>query len=402
MFFNTLLMALSEIRRNAMRSFLTMLGVVIGVGAVIALVTVGDGTTLSVKESISSLGENLLMVRPGAGRHRGGGRTAATPFDNKDADAIRRDIAGAAAVAPTMSKSMLVVVGNKNWSTTVSGSTPDYLVARSFQVGKGRGMTAQEVKSGRTVCLLGATPAKELFGSGDPVGSAVRLGKVSCQVIGVLASKGSGAMGMDNDDTILMPLKAFQQRIAGSRDISMIYVSVAADRSTAAVKQQIEALLRERRRIAPGAPDDFNVRDVAEIVAAVSATTKMLTALLAAIAAVSLLVGGIGIMNIMLVSVTERTREIGIRLAIGALGRDVLLQFLIEAMVLSTLGGLLGVAFGLLGGYGATRAMSVPFVVSPQVIAGAFIFSAVIGVVFGFLPARKAASLDPIDALRHE
>ncbi|MBW2525449.1 MAG: ABC transporter permease [Deltaproteobacteria bacterium] len=401
MMIGTLLMALSEIRRNAMRSFLTMLGVVIGVGSVIALVTVGDGTTAGVKQSISSLGENLLMIRPGAHR-RGPARSAASPFEVADADAIREEIAGAAAVAPSGSKQMLAVYGNQNWSTSVTGTSADYFAIRGLELGEGRLINASDVKAGRPVCVIGATPAKELFGSTDPLNESIRLGKLSCKVVGVLASKGSGSMGMDNDDTIVLPLRTFQQRIAGSRDVSMIYVTVSDDRPTSNVKMQIEALLRERRRIAPGAENDFDVRDVAEIIETVSQATGMLTALLAAIAGVSLLVGGIGIMNIMLVSVTERTREIGIRLAIGARGRDVLLQFLIEAMVLSTIGGGLGVALGLGGGYAATNAMDVPFIVSPQIVAVAFLFSAFIGVLFGFLPARKAARLDPIDALRHE
>ncbi|RLB56032.1 MAG: ABC transporter permease [Deltaproteobacteria bacterium] len=401
MILGTLWMALSEIRRNAMRSFLTMLGIIIGVGSVIALVTIGDGTTASVKQSISSLGDNLLMVRPGAHR-RGPSRSAASSFELADADAIRRDIAGAAAVAPSGSKQQLVVYGNQNWSTSVTGSTTDYFTVRGFEIDQGRLMNAADVRGGRPVCVLGATVAKELFGSGEALDESIRVGKLSCRVIGVLESKGAGTMGMDNDDTIVLPLKTFQQRIVGNRDVSMIYVSVAADRSTSNVKMQIEELLRERRRIAPGAEDDFNVRDVAEIIEMVSTTTAMLTALLAAIAGVSLLVGGIGIMNIMLVSVTERTREIGIRLAIGARGRDVLLQFLIEAMVLSTLGGLIGVGLGVLGAWAATNAMKVPLVVSPTIIAISFAFSAFIGVLFGFLPARKAANLDPIDALRHE
>jgi putative ABC transport system permease protein len=401
MLLGTLWMALSEIRRNAMRSFLTMLGIIIGVGSVIALVTIGDGTTASVKQSISSLGDNLLMVRPGAHR-RGPSRSVASSFEQADADAIRRDIAGAAAVAPSSSKQALVVYGNQNWSTSVTGSTEDFFVIRGFEIGDGRLINASDIKAGRAVCVIGSTPAKELFGSGDPLGESIRIGKFACQVVGVLASKGSGTMGTDNDDTIIMPLRTFQQRIVGNRDVSMIYVSVADDRSTSNVKLQIEALLRERRRIAPGADDDFSVRDVAEIIEMVSTTTAMLTALLAAIAGVSLLVGGIGIMNIMLVSVTERTREIGIRLAIGARGRDVLLQFLIEAVVLSTLGGFIGVALGVTGGWAATNAMEVPLVVSPTIVVISFAFSAFIGVLFGFLPARKAANLDPIDALRHE
>jgi putative ABC transport system permease protein len=405
MLWTTLLMALSEIRRNAMRSFLTMLGIVIGVGAVIALVTVGDGTTASVTASISAMGENLLTLSPGADRRRGPGApgaSSATPFEEADVEAIRREISGLAAIAPSAGKSLLVVYGNTNWRTTVTGTTPDFLVARGYQIDKGRAFSEAESRGGRPLCVLGLTTVKELFGGGDPTGSSIRLGKVACEVIGVLASKGAGTMGGDADDLVLMPLRAFQQRIAGNRNISSIYLSVAQGRSTTAVKAQVEGLMRERRRIAAGAADDFNVRDVQEIIEAVSGTTKTLTALLGAIAAVSLLVGGIGIMNIMLVSVTERTREIGIRLAIGARGKDVLLQFLVEAVVLSTLGGALGVTFGLGGAYAATRALAVPFLVSPSIVVLAFVFSAAVGVVFGLLPARKAAQLNPIDALRHE
>lgn len=400
MLLNTLLMALSEIRRNALRSFLTMLGVIIGVGSVIALVTVGDGTTASVKKSISSLGENLLMVRSGADR-RGITSVSAKPFEEKDAHLIKTQITGASAVAPNSTQTSLAVAGGKNWRTSVTGTVPDYFVARGFELAEGRPMTSSDVTAGRSACWLGATVAKELFGA-KALDQTVRLGKLSCEVVGVLEPKGAGAMGMDNDDVILMPLKTFQQRIVGNRDIQMIYVSVAKDRSTTAVKQQLELLLREHRRIGPGQSDDFTVRDVAEIVEMVSATTGALTALLAAIAAVSLFVGGIGIMNIMLVSVTERTREIGIRLAIGAVGHDVLLQFLIEAITLSTLGGLLGVALGLGAGYLATHAMAIPFTVSMKMVVLAFSFSAFVGVLFGYLPARKAAQLNPIDALRHE
>ncbi|HTM44022.1 MAG TPA: ABC transporter permease [Polyangiaceae bacterium] len=400
MLLNAFLMALAEIRRNALRSLLTMLGVVIGVGAVIALVTVGDGTTLNVQQSISSLGNNLVMVRPGADRH--GPSSAAQPFTEKDSDALAKQIPAAFAVAPSASKAMLAVFGNRNWRTTITGTNMAYFAARGFAVAKGRAMTAADAQSAHPTCWIGSTIATELYGATDPLGTSLRLGKVSCDVVGVLASKGSGIMGMDNDDLILMSLRAFQQRVAGNGDVTLIYVSVAEGRSTASTKSQIESLFRERRRITPGEPDDFNVRDVAEIVEAFSSTTVMLTALLAAIAGVSLLVGGIGIMNIMLVSVTERTREIGIRLAIGALGRDVLLQFLIEAIVLSTLGGVVGVILGLVGGYAATHAMDLPFLVSGKIVSLSFLFSAFVGVLFGYLPARKAAQLDPIDALRHE
>jgi putative ABC transport system permease protein len=401
MLLGTVWMALREIRKNAMRSILTMLGVVIGVGAVVTLVTVGDGATASVTASISALGNNVLMVMPGSDRRPGSSGATGDPLEIADAGAIR-EIAGLLAVAPTASKQLLAVYGNKSWRTTVSGVTTDYLPARGYAVEKGRNLTTGEVTAGRAVCLIGATVARELFGSGDPLGAAVRLGRVSCTIIGVLGSKGAGMMGNDNDDLILLPIKAFQRRIAGNTNVAMIFVAVAEGRSTSSIKQQIEGLMRERRRIGRGAPDDFNVRDMQEIIETVSTTNKMMTALLGAVAAVSLLVGGIGIMNIMLVSVTERTREIGIRLAVGALGRDVLLQFLIEAITLSTLGGALGVILGMGGAYAITQALKMPFLVSPNMIVLAFAFSAFVGVLFGYLPARKAAHLDPIEALRHE
>lgn len=319
----------------------------------------------------------------------------------EDAVAIRQ-IAGLSAVAPVASKQMLAVLGNRNWRTSVTGITNDYLVARGHVVEKGRELTPGEVASGRAVCLVGVTVVRELFGSGDPLGAAVRLGRVSCTIVGVLASKGASMGGNDNDDTVLLPIKAFHRRIAGNTDVAMIFVSVGEGRSTSSIKSQIESLMRERRRIAAGGADDFNVRDMQEIIETVSSTTNMMTALLGAVAAVSLLVGGIGIMNIMLVSVTERTREIGIRLAVGALGRDVLLQFLIEAITLSLLGGTFGVLLGLGGAFAITRALKMPFLVSPNMVVLAFAFSAFVGVLFGYLPARKAAHLDPIEALRHE
>jgi putative ABC transport system permease protein len=401
MLFTTVQMALRELRRNKMRSFLTMLGVVIGVGAVISLVTIGDGATASVTESISAMGKNLLMVQPGMRRGPGAPSTVGAPLDEGDAQAIAREISGARVVAPSASKGVLAVVGNKNWRTTVTGSTQAIMEARSYTVGSGRAMNDLDVQSGSPVALIGTTVARELYGESDPVGQSLRLGKVTLDVIGVLASKGTG-MGTDNDDVVIMPLKAFQQRIAGNRDVTMIFVTVHEGRSTTSVKSQIEALLRERRRLKPEDDSDFHVRDMQEIIDAVGQTTSLLTMLLGAIAAVSLLVGGIGIMNIMLVSVTERTREIGIRLAIGALGKDVLRQFLIEAVVLSTIGGMIGVVLGLAGAFAAARYMDIAFLIAPDVVLLAFVFSGAVGVLFGYLPARKAANLNPIDALRHE
>ena len=397
----TVVMALRELRRNKMRSLLTMLGVVIGVAAVVALTTVGDGATAKVRQNISSLGDNLLMISPEPDRRVVNTGGPGKPLAPEDVEALRREISGLLRLAPTASRGMLVVAGGTSWRTTVTGATPDYLAARNFEVARGQGVEGALGGTGAK-CVLGATPARELFGGGEPVGQSVRVGRMACEVVAVLASKGAGGMGMDNDDLVLLPLRTFHQRIAGNDDVTMIFATAREGRSTAAVKNQIEGLLRERRRLQPGQPNDFGVRDMPEIIEAVSTTTGMLTALLGAVAAVSLLVGGIGIMNIMLVSVTERTREIGTRLAIGALGGDVLRQFLIEAVTLSALGGLLGVVLGLGGAFAFTRAFDFPFLLSGRMVALAFGFSAGVGVLFGYLPARKAARLQPIEALRHE
>jgi putative ABC transport system permease protein len=284
----------------------------------------------------------------------------------------------------------------------VTGTTNDYLAARGYTLARGREFSPAEEASGRAVCMLGATVKKELFGASDPLGASVRVGKVSCQVIGELASKGQSGMGQDQDDLVLMPLRTVQRRLIGDPGVNAIFLSAKNSQITSAVERQLEGLLRQRRRIPPGAEDDFSVRDMQEIAEAMSSATGTLTALLGAIAAVSLLVGGIGIMNIMLVNVTERTREIGIRLAIGALARDVLFQFLVEAVVLSTLGGLIGIAAGLGMSWSATRALGLPFLLQPEILLLAFGFSAFVGVLFGFLPARKAARLNPIEALRYE
>jgi putative ABC transport system permease protein len=397
----TLLMAFREVRRNALRSFLTMLGVVIGVGAVIVLVTLGQGASAKVKSDISKLGENLLIVSTGNFR-RGPSSTAAHPFQRADADAISQQVNGLAGIAPSAGRQMPVVYGNKNWRTTVTGTTDQFFSVRGYGVASGRAFTSSEATSARPVCLVGQTVRNELFGSQDPVGAVVRLGRVSCEVIGTLVPKGEASFGQDQDDLVLMPLVAFQRRISGTNDINNIYVSAAPGRPTSLVGSQIEALLRERRHLAPGEDNDFMVRDMAEIAATMASTTGALAALLGAIAGVSLLVGGIGIMNIMLVSVTERTREIGIRLSIGALPREVLMQFLVEAAVLSSIGGVIGILLGLAGSAAASRGLQVPFVLVPNILVIAFVFSALVGVVFGLLPARRAARLNPIEALRHE
>lgn len=396
MLWNAFLLAWREIRRNMMRSFLTLLGVVIGVAAVITMVTLGSGATARVTEQIASLGSNLLIVRPS---QRAG---PAAPFDLEDAEAIVREVSAVAAAAPSSSRSLTAIFGNENWSTAVTGVDNQYFTVRNWTIEAGRRFTESELRAGKAVCILGATVRKELFGGQNPLGSQIRLQKLSCQIIGLLEAKGQTMMGSDQDDLVLIPLRAFQRRIAGNQDVALIQVSIQEGISTEKAERDIEQLLRERRRISPLEGDDFSVMDMKEITQMLTGTTQVMTSLLGAVAAVSLLVGGIGIMNIMLVSVTERTREIGIRLAIGALEREVLLQFLVEAVVLSSFGGLIGIFLALAASVGLSSALQVPFVLKPGIVIIAFLFSAAVGVIFGYFPARKAARLDPIEALRHE
>ncbi len=401
MLWNALLLALREIRRNLMRSALTMLGIVIGVASVIVMVNLGSGATAQVGEQIASLGSNLLMVRTGQ-RLGFGQRSEAENFDSDDAEAIAREISGIAAVAPGASQPMTAIYGNRNWSTTVTGSDNNYFPVGNWSLAKGREFSTSELRAGAAVCILGDGVRRELFGSQDPLGEKLRLNKLSCQVIGLLEAKGQSAGGRDQDDLVVIPLRTFWRRVAGNQDVQMIYVSARDGASTSKVQRDIELLMRERRRIAANEDDDFNVRDMKEIAEALTGTTRVLTTLLGAVAAVSLLVGGIGIMNIMLVSVTERTREIGIRLAIGALEREVLLQFLVEAVVLSSFGGVLGILLAVATTYGLSALMGMPPLLDAGIMLLAFMFSAAVGVIFGFFPARKAARQDPIEALRYE
>ena len=401
MLWNALLLALREIRRNLMRSALTMLGIVIGVASVIVMVNLGSGATAQVGEQISSLGSNLLMVRTGQ-RLGFGQRSEAEQFDIGDAEAIGREVGGIAAVAPGASQPMTAIYGNRNWCTTVTGSDNNYFPVGNWTLAKGREFSPSELRAGAAVCILGEGVRKELFGSQDALGEKLRLNKLSCQVIGLLEAKGQSAGGRDQDDLVVIPLRTFWRRVAGKQDVQMIYVSAREGASTSKVQRDIELLMRERRRITANEDDDFNVRDMKEIAEALTGTTRVLTTLLGAVAAVSLLVGGIGIMNIMLVSVTERTREIGIRLAIGALEREVLLQFLVEAVVLSSFGGLLGILLAVATTYGLAALMGMPALLDASIMLLAFLFSAAVGVIFGFFPARKAARQDPIEALRYE
>jgi putative ABC transport system permease protein len=400
MWLNTLWLSLRSIRRNLLRSFLTILGIVIGVSAVITMVTLGNGATLAVQNQISSLGTNLLQVRPG--QRMGPGSGGAPAFKDVDADAIAQQIGGIQAVAPEGRTGSTVVAGGRNWTTSIIGSTNAWLETGNWQVRSGRAFSPEEVRAGSAVCLVGSTLQRELFGGQDPVGQQLRVKAFSCEIVGVLGSKGQGAFGNDQDDVVLLPLATLQRRVTGSTRVQTLLVSMRDGSDAARVTASLRQLLRERRKLAEADEDNFNILDTKQLADTLSGTTKVMTMLLGAVAAVSLLVGGIGIMNIMLVSVTERTREIGLRLAIGALEREVLLQFLIEAVVLAALGGLIGIVLATGASLVLAQAMQVPYVFSPGVNLLSFLFSAGIGVLFGYFPARRAARMDPIDALRHE
>ena len=402
MLLNAFLLALRAIRRNVMRSILTILGIVIGVASVIAMTILGDGTTAYVTNDISKMGTNLLMLSPGQPRQGPRSERTSIPFEVGDVNAIERNISNIIAVAPIVSTSRYAVVGNQNHATTIYGSNNDYFISGNWEFDAGRDFSKSELNSGQSVCVIGSTVQKELFGNYVPLGEKIRLQTFSCKVVGVLKSKGAASFGMDQDDLIVVPIKMLQRRVLGSLDISRINISVKDGINTSDVSEEIVLLMRERRGIKREAEDDFHVRDMKDIIDMLSSTTQVLTILLSAVAAISLLVGGIGIMNIMLVSVTERTREIGIRLAIGALERDVLMQFLVESVVLSSIGGIMGILLGIGMSYAGVKAFDLPFVVSGNIIIIAFVFSSAVGIIFGYFPARKAAKLDPIDALRHE
>ena len=402
MLWETVRLALLSVRRNVLRSFLTLLGIVIGVAAVIAMITIGSGTTAKVRNDIAKLGSNLLVVR--AARPDRSGSTSFTPkrLDERDFAALADGLENAKAVSAVAQKQVRVVYGAENVAAEVTGTDPAYFVARDWDIALGRLFTESEARGGTGVCVIGETVRSQFFGAGDPQGQSIRVNRMSCKVVGVLAAKGTSGFGQDQDNVVLMPLSAFQRRIAGDRDIDSIYVAALDGVATSSVQADIETILRETRRIAPGADDNFDVRDMTQIADAMTSATTTMTGMLGAVAGVSLLVGGIGIMNIMLVSVTERTREIGIRLAIGAHEKHILIQFLVEATVLSLLGGLIGIALGLSLAGAAAAALSIPFAPSLAIIALAVGFSALIGMVFGFFPALRGARLDPIDALRHE
>ena len=401
--------ALEALRVNLMRSVLTMLGIIIGVAAVIAMVTVGAGAQAEIDRQISSLGSNLFMVMSGA-RSRGGVRSASgseARLTVADARALKAEIPEIIAAAPTMRGVAQVVVGNTNWSTTIQGIDNEYLVARGWQVDEGRDLEPQEIRSGGKVALLGSRVATELFGAANALGQTVRIKNVPFVVVGTLLEKGQSSMGSDQDDIVMIPLEAARGRVLGrsgprSDTVSVIFVSVAEGWMMDDVERQMAEVLRQRHRVRAGADDPFAIRNMSEIVETRAEARQVFNMLLAAVASVSLVVGGIGIMNIMLVSVTERTREIGLRMAVGAKGRDILLQFLVEAVTLCLIGGVLGILCALVITFGIARVAEWPVLLQWPVVVLALGFSAAIGIFFGFYPARKAAAKDPIEALRTE
>jgi len=403
MIWNAFLLALREIRRNLMRAFLTVLGVIIGVGAVITMVTLGQATTQAVKTQISSLGSNLLTLRPGQGFGPRASAAGVPLFTQDDVDAVEQ-VPGIAAVAAVSTASLSTIYRQNARKTSITGTTPAYFGINKWTLGEGRLFNDIDVRAGRAVAVIGATVRRELFGTENPIGAKIRVGKASVEVIGLLVGKGQAGMG-DQDDTIIVPISTLQRRLTGvtsSRSISQVTISAADDADSASLIEELNQLMRRRRNIQSNEEDNFSVFDTRQIAETLSSSTRIMTALLAAVAGISLLVGGIGIMNIMLVSVTERTREIGIRLAIGARAREVLLQFLVEAITLSSVGGIIGVLLALGLCAGIALLIGLPFVFNAQINLLAFFFSAAVGVIFGFTPARRAARLDPIDALRHE
>ena len=394
----SILLALREIRRHILRSILTTLGIIIGVAAVVTMVTLGNGVTASVQEEISSLGASNFIIFP-VRTDRGTIR----PFDEADVRAVAQQIAGVEIAAGQVSASATAFYNGQDWDTRVQGVTNELLDAQSVKIVEGRLFTRDETESGKNVCLLGLKVREAIFPpSGSPVGARMRIGDVSCEVIGLVAERGQGGGGADDDDAVYLPLKNVQRRFRGNDNLDYFVVKYDPSYAARTVQDSLVGLLRERRLLQDGAPNDFNVIDTAQVNQALGAATGALTAMVAVIASISLLVGGIGIMNIMLVSVTERTREIGIRLAIGALAREVRLQFLTEAVVLCALGGLVGIALGFVASLGLASVIDVPFAFDPVINLVSFLFAASMGIVFGYYPASRASKLDPIDALRHE
>ena len=405
-FLQTLKIALRALRTNKMRSFLTMLGIIIGIAAVIAMMAVGSGASYVISQQIASIGSNIILVIPGSttsgGLRTGGGAQTLTSDDVK---AIMNECPSVSLAAGTVRSSGQVVYGNLNWSTVIMGVPPEMFEIREWPITAGRSITQQDVDSAGKVCLLGQTVADNLFGSADPIGNIVRIKKIPFTVIGVLERKGQSPQGTDQDDTIFVPLRTAQRNLVRSQhtnNIGALMVKAKSEALLGKAEAEINSLLNQRHRITNGKEPDFSTRNLSEILAVAEQSSKAMSLLLGAVASISLIVGGIGIMNIMLVSVTERTREIGIRMAIGAKKNDILLQFMTEAVLLTMLGGVIGIALGAGGAAAVSRMLDWPTLISFESIAIAFIFSAVVGIFFGFYPAKKAAGLNPIDALRYE
>ena len=397
--------ATTALKRNKFRAILTMLGIIIGVGSVIAMLSIGESSKQSIREEMSDMGTNMIFVMPGQQR-RGGvmmGNSNTKSLTLKDIEAIRKEAKNITEVSPQVSTSGQAVNGNNNWPTTIYGVDAPYLDIRKYELEDGRIFTEKEIKSLAKVCIIGQTVIENVFNENvDPIGQTIRFGGIPLKVIGVLKEKGENGMGMDQDDMILAPYTSVQRRMLAITHIQSIYASAVSEEQSDAAIEEIETILRRQHKLKEGDDDDFQVRSQAEMVEMVSSVTDMLTLLLGAVAGISLLVGGIGIMNIMFVSVTERTKEIGLRMSVGGRGFDILMQFLIEAIMLSILGGIIGIIFGTALSYLAAFALDMPFVVDTQAVGLSFLVCSVIGIFFGWYPARKAANLDPIDAVRHE
>jgi len=406
-FLQSLLIAVRALRVNKMRALLTMLGIIIGIAAVIIMVAIGAGASKMISDQISSIGSNLLLVLPGSttsgGLRSGAGTTQTLTYD--DAKAIKAECPSVEAVAPTVRGSGQVVYGNQNWSTVINGVTPEVITVRDWTLVAGRNLTQSDVDGATKNCLIGQTVADNLFGAEDPVGKIIRIKKIPFTVVGLLGRKGQSPQGQDQDDVIYVPLRTAQRKLLGSQFPNTVGAMMVQAKSSEVLKkaeEEVKALLNQRHRIGPSREVDYTVRNLSEILAVSEQSSKVMSMLLGAVASISLVVGGIGIMNIMLVSVTERTREIGIRIAIGAKRRDILLQFLTEAVLLTTFGGIIGMVLGVAGARAVAALVGWPTLIAVDTIVIAFAFSAGVGVFFGFYPARKAASLNPIEALRYE
>lgn len=402
---NTVKISLNALKRNKFRAFLTMLGIIIGVASVIVMLAIGEGSKRSIGDQMSSMGTNLIMVMP-ASQQRGGvmlGNSSAKNMTMNDVVAIEKECSAISAVSPEVRSSGQAVVGNSNWPTSVYGANSQYLSIRKFSVKSGRVFTNTEIQTYAKVCLVGQTILEKLFeGIADPIGQTVRFKGIPLKIIGVLAEKGENGMGQDQDDLIIAPYTTVQKRILAITHIQSIYSSAVSEEKNSLAIDQVTTALRKTHKLKDGVTDDFQVRSQAEMVQTFSSVMDMLTILLGSVAGIALLVGGIGIMNIMFVSVTERTREIGLRLSVGGRAHDIMMQFLIESVILSVFGGIIGIIIGMIGTYVVTSLMSWSMIIMPEVQALGFVVCSAIGIFFGWYPARKASNLNPIDALRYE